>query len=164
MAADEASKRLERAAKLLETARDLQEKQGQVIDELRKIIAGEAPIGDLTRALSNHYLVIWEARYGSKYQWQGAKDSVAAKRLVQSLGVEDLKSRATRFLKDDDPFYVKARHPFALFASNVNRYIAEKVEPLILEAPVVEGCKHQPPCQSDQTHTQRRRRDMQVQA
>lgn len=162
MADTDLKKRVARAEKLLETVFELYAKQGACLRELKELLVGGETVGDQMRQLTAHYVTTWEARYGSRYAWQGGKDSAAAKRLVQTLPMEELKSRVDRYLKDDDPFYMKARHPFTLFASNVNRYAPEKAAPLQL-SPVVDGCNHQPPCQSDVEHTRRRQDDRRAQ-
>lgn len=153
--------RLERVAKLLEAARELHARQYDVLEEARKILHGEPAFGDKMRRASDTWMVAWMARYGSKYQWnaEAAKNVAALKRLLKGLDVADLESRMQRFLKDDDRYYVNARHPFALFATNINRYTAEHPAPLTLDAPPVSDCTHQPPCQTDQEHSRRRLED-----
>lgn len=149
----EIKRRLERATKLLDKARELHAQQFDVLEEARKILAGEVALGDKLRALSDYYVAAWETRYGSRYAWQGVKDSSQAKRLLKLFTLEDLEARILRWVKDGDPFYVKARHPFALFASNVNRYAPEG-QGFALESAAVD-CHHEPRCSSDAEHTKR---------
>lgn len=150
----ELQRRLDRASKLLEKARELHAAQFDVLEEARKILAGEQAIGDQLRALSDYYVAAWENRYGSRYAWQGVKDSSQAKRLLKLFTLEDLEARILRWMKDNEAFYTRARHPFALFASNVNRYAPEPAGELDLEAPAVD-CHHIPRCSSDQVHTRK---------
>jgi hypothetical protein len=84
------------------------------------------------------------------------------KRLVRMIGVDELKARFVRYVKNDDPFYVKARHPFGLFVSSVNTHAAQgqAAEDLELSAAAPADCRHSPPCRSDVEHTRRRQQDL----
>ena len=152
---ESADKRLERMGRLIEASMELLAKQHDLFDEMQKLVKGEPTIGVLMREVTDAWDAAWTARYRTKYHWSGVKEMPHVKRLTRGLGAEELKSRLLRFLKDDDAFYVQSRHPFTLFASNVNRYTAEAPEPLTLDAPVIPGCKHTPPCTTDQQHTKR---------
>jgi len=153
---ESADKRLERMGRLIEASMDLMAKQHDLFTEMQKLVKGEPTIGVLMREATDAWGAAWEARYKTPYSWvDGKKQAPHFKKLVQALGVEELKSRIFRYLRDDDAFYVGARHPFGLFLSNVNRYTAEAPEPLTLDAPVIPGCKHTPACTTDQQHTKR---------
>jgi hypothetical protein len=154
MAGTDEQKRLERAGGLLEALADQHVKIGELIEELTKIIAGETTIGKIMRQVSDHYLDVWEQRYHSRYIWAGARDSAKLKRLLRILAPEDLEARIVAFLKDSDPFYVQTRHPFVLFAANVNRYAAERP----VEVPDPDwwkGCHHKPQCDTRVRHATR---------
>lgn len=154
MAKTEKDKQLEQAAKLLDTLADLQRKLGDILVELHKVLGGEASIGALMRRASDYYLMIWQERYASKYAWQGAKDSVQLGRLVRLLDIVDLEDRMWAYLRDDDAFHVKARHPFALFAANVNRYA--RARPTEVADPNWwQACHHEPRCDTRLRHTVR---------
>lgn len=141
MGTSDDKKKVDRVTRLLETLRELQAKQYEVTEEIRKILAGDAAIGDLMRQASDAWLRIWSGRYRSKYAWDGAKDSAAAKRLVATFDLEDLAARMQAFVEDNDPFYAHARHPFALFARNVNRYV-----PIAEVSRQPNLCPHDPAC------------------
>jgi hypothetical protein len=154
MAGSDEQKRLERAAGLLDALADQHAKTGELLEDLTKIVAGETTIGKIMRRVSDHYLDVWEQRYHSKYVWQGAKDSAKLKRLLKILDVEDLEARIVAFLKDNDAFYVQTRHPFVLFAANVNRYATARPTE-VLDPNWWKDCHHEPQCDTRVRHSVR---------
>lgn len=167
MAGDEAPKAATRAkvAKLLELAEEKHQQVGELLAEVRALLEGAPGIGDKLKAVEKGFDAAWCARYArgesGRYIWSYMKDRPQTKRLLRSLSVDDIIGRAQRYISDDDPFYVRARHSFGLFITNVNRFAAEGETPdLELDAPAPVGCKHQPPCKSDAEHTQRRTREL----
>jgi hypothetical protein len=126
--ADAEKQTLTKIAKLMERLRELQAQEYELTDEIRRLAGGGAGIGpDLKRAMAA-FDASWCARYApglvGRYIWQGVRDVPAVKRLIKAIGVEELETRMARYVVDDDPFYVKARHPFGLFVANVNRFAA----------------------------------------
>lgn len=150
--------------RLYETLRELQAKSYEVTEEIGRVLNGEAGIGDILRGLEQALSATWAARHRTPYVWQYVKDRPNMKRLLKLLGGPDaIKARWLNYVRDDDPYLVKARHPFALFMSNVNRYAdAGDTSELQLDADAPADCKHSPRCQSDQEHTRRRMADMRV--
>ena len=145
---------------LLEAAVKLADQQAQLLEEMQAIIAGKRGMGARMRLLSDGYLAAWAKRYGGKYVWQRTEDSAAAKRLLQHLEPEELVKRAARYLRSPNPFYADQRHPFRLFARDVNAFADDLQIPFEDNGATVADCKHTPPCRSDQEHTRKRAADM----
>ena len=157
---------LERLRKLHELQTELHRKyiddMGAIAREVETLMGGGLGIADVLKRLEKHYDATWCVRYApgqtGRYVWNYGKDRAQWKRLISLLGVEELELRVVNYLRDGDDYYVKSRHPFALFITNVNRFASSSTSTpaLELEAPVVADCKHKPPCKSDQEHTRRR--------
>lgn len=143
---------------LVTTGRDLLEKAEAILQEIDTICAGGASVGEQLKALQQAWNTTWSAGHnGDVYLFTFAKDVPAMKRLLKAFALEDLQARMVAYMKDDDPFYVRARHPFGVFAMNVNRWTTTQAS--VLALPPV-GCAHTPACRSDQEHTQKRQREM----
>jgi hypothetical protein len=155
-----------KAAKLIELAKDLLAKQHDIMLEVDELLGGRAGIGEQMKDLERAFDAAWCARYApgqfGRYVWAYAKDRPQMKRLLRTLAIDELKLRILHYIKDDDHFYVKARHPFGLFVSSINRHTAESEPPafaLSSDARPV-ACVHVPACKSDQEHTRRRNEEM----
>jgi hypothetical protein len=161
---------LARVQKVLEVSRDLNSKQTDLLEELDNLLGGRASIGDKLKALEAAFDAAWCERYApgttGRYVWNYAQDRSNSKRLLKSIEVEDLAARALRFVRSDDPFFVKARHGFSLFVRTVNQWAPEAAAPedLELDSPTVGDCKHTPRCKDDATHTRRKVADMRATA
>lgn len=133
------------------------EEDGALIEELERLIGGGRGIGEMLQEFYAHWIALWPH---GVYEFNFTKDAPHCKRYIRSMGLEELKHRAHRYLKCVDPYYASRRHPFAMFVATINTWAegalagAEDVD----AAPV--GCTHTPPCRSDQEHTQRRQRAM----
>jgi len=152
----------EKLKRLYETLRELQAKTYEVTEELGRLLNGEAGIGKILRELEEALSATWAARHKTPYVWQYTRDRPNLKRLLKLLGgPEPIAARWLNYVWDDDPYLVKARHPFALFVANVNRYAdAGTLTDLELEADAPADCRHVPPCATDQQHTRRRAAEM----
>ena len=163
--ADTDKQTLRKIEKLLDLLRELRQKESEIVEEVGRLAGGEEGIGVKLKRLERWFDAVWTERYApgspkAAYVWQYAKDVPLLKRLLRSLDVDTIEARMSAYLRDDDPFYRKQRHPFGLFSSNVNRYAdAAAHSDLTLEPPA--DCKHTPACRSDQEHTRRRANEMQ---
>src|SRR5262245_28529308 len=119
--ADDCKPRMEKIAKLMTVLGDLREKEQAVLDEIGELAGGGVGIGAKLKVLQESWQRVWTARYKSPYAFVFAKDVPLQKRLLKQFTQDDLDGRMVRYLADDDPFYVKARHPFGVFVSGVNR-------------------------------------------
>ena len=134
------ARKIARAAKLVETLRELQAKTYEVTEELRKVLAGDVAIGDLLKEIEAEFSRHWEGIYHVPYVWSYADDRVHTKRLLRVLTPADIIARMPAYLGCSDPYYTTAKHPWALFASprNINRWVpAQAPEDFALDAEAV---------------------------
>lgn len=143
-------------AKLLEVARDLQDKVGETLDEIEALLGGRAGIGGGMKTIREAFDAGWTERYKSKFVWRGAAESPDLKRFVKDVGVDETSARVGRFFADSDPYLQLKRHAFYLFADRFNSYAAE---PKFFDVPV-NGCTHVPRCRSDAEHTRARAQEL----
>lgn len=145
---------------LFQALREQQARGYELLEEIGKVLDGGPGIGDTMKRLEHTLSQIWAARYGSPYLWNYKQDRPQIKRLLRTLSPEDIGTRWATYVRDGDAFYVRARHGFGLFSSQVNRFAGEPVRELELEADAPADCKHTPRCQSDQEHTRRKSNEM----
>ncbi len=152
--------------KLLELAQEKHQQMGELLAEARSLLAGDPGIGTLLKAVERGFDAIWCERYApgqtGRYVWTFQKDRAQIKRLLKTLNVEQIIDRAHRYIRDDDDFYVRARHSFALFVSGINRFAPAAATPAfeLSEDRRPYGCVHQPACRTDAEHTARRNREL----
>jgi hypothetical protein len=72
---------------------------------------------------------------------------------IAALGEGRVRAAVAAYFAADDPYVRKARHPLALFLRDPNKYLAKDAAP---PAARPKGCRHEPPCADDATHTSRR--------
>lgn len=144
---------------------ELRAKETELVEEITRLLGGSAGIGEQLKAMYARWTELHAARYPGKYVFAWVKDAPQMKRLLVALGAEELAGRMATYLRDNDEYLRKARHPFGLFVAGVNRYVAEgkQAEELTLaERPA--DCKHTPPCRDDMEHTRKRSADMRNEA
>lgn len=148
---------------LIGVAKELHYKQEQILQELDDLIGGAAGIAALIRRFEAAFDEAWGRRYAGnvrgRYIWRKTQDVPNIKRLVKALGIEDLEARAANYLRNDDPFITKNRHPFGLFVSGINSYANEgtaQPDDLSLDAEAPVDCRHTPRCKSEHEHTNKR--------
>lgn len=150
-----------RLVKLLEALREHQAKTYAITEELLELANGGQGVGDKLKQLEATFELLWSARYpGGRYLWAYVKDRPLEKQLLAAMPLAEIERRAGDYIRDDDPYLVKQRHPFALFRSQVNRY-ATVGDMLELGLPAID-CKHAPRCASDQEHTRKRMSELRV--
>src|SRR3990167_2997189 len=158
---------LKKVEGLLVLHKDGHEKQAALIEEINALLGGGAGIAAQMKEFEQAFDLVWCQRYarGEKghYIWRFAQDRSQIKKLLKTLGLEEMKLRAARYIADDDPYRVRARHPFGLFVSNINSYTREAAAPadfsLADSSPAV-GCTHVPRCADDVIHTRKRTTEM----
>ena len=144
--------------KLLEQARELHEKQAAIIDEIDAHLGGRATIGKELKAAEQAYTDAWAGRYRTGgYVWRYTTDRPHMKRLIKTLGTEELVARFARYLGSSEEFATRSRHSFSMFVATVNQWAAPAEFALDGGVP---DCKHVPPCTSDQQHTKRKTAEM----
>lgn len=107
---------------LITRFRELHDQQQAILEELDTLLAGGPGIGEVLKRIQAHYSDAWRVRYRSPYSFQFQKDVPHMKRLIKQLGVEELEMRIVSYLRNGDPYYVRARHPFGLFVSTINQH------------------------------------------
>ncbi len=161
MAPDENAKKLAYLAKLFEALRENQAQGYEIVEEIRKALAGEKTLQQTVNQLRAEWLTTWRSRYAGTYAWGGMDNKLLTGILRMKIPPEDIAARMRRFIQDNDPFYVSKSHPFGLFRNAINRY-APEVSSFALDGGGASGCSHQPPCTSDYEHTQRGKRERQA--
>jgi len=152
-------------AKLLEKAKELQEHQAAILEEIDAILGGRAGTAAKLKAIEKGFDERWCNRYAKGqsgvYVWNYVRDRPHMKALLRKMDVDELLTRADRYLRSEDGFHVKNRHSFGLFVSSINHW-AESAPgngELDLEGGVAD-CQHEPACRSEQEHTRRKMAEM----
>ena len=149
-----------RLSKLLEVLKEQHGKTGALIEEINEVLGGGVGIAAKIREFDSAWTMLWQGRYHSAYQFNRTKDMPHVKRLIKAMGVEELVQRATNYLRNDDPFYAKARHSFGVFVASVNSHVGMPAPRQDFELASATDCKHTPPCRSDAEHTGRKSAEM----
>jgi hypothetical protein len=154
--ADSEKQTIEKLKPLVAKLRELQTDIAAVTDEIDALLGGGAGIGALLKRLEETFGALWRSRYGVPFFWTYTKDRPQMKRLIKALPVEEIEARMSSFLKNQDPYFVGARHTFSLFVATINNHagLAAPAD-LALSAPPV-GCRHTPACVSDQACTKKK--------
>lgn len=157
MAADENAKRLARIGKLYDVLHELKAKEYEILDEIGHLVRGEPGMAEHLKQAIAGWEASWHTRYRSRYVWNRTIEIPQVKRLIKQLGVEELVARSVNYVANDDPYYLRARHGFGLFASQVNRFAsASSSDESTFELTPPADCRHTPPCKSEQEHTRKR--------
>ena|SRR3990172_1700566 len=134
--------------KLVVELRETQAKTYALVEEIDALLGGAAGIGAQLKAAYLAFDAVWCSRYApgqtGRYVWAYMKDAPQMKRLIKGIGSEELGRRMVRYLANDDAFYTKARHPFALFVASINTHASAPFEG----------------AESDAEHTRRRMEEM----
>lgn len=139
----EDKQRLEKIGTLLEALREAQAKTYEITEELQALAGGGDSYSDILRRLEKAFETLYSLRYGSaRYVWTFSRDRPTMRRLVKLLGEAEVEYRMSVYLKSDERFYVKARHPFPLFASVING-LADRPRSVM---PEEWNCPHTPHC------------------
>jgi hypothetical protein len=146
---------------LMAALAELDGKRAEVVSEINDLLGGKPGIGIRLRAFMALFIRLHATRYPGWYVFAMAKDAPQIKRLLKMLTEEDLERRVATFIRNDDPFFVRTRHTFAIFASTINQHAGAPLEAegFDLDATPV-GCHHQPACSDDAQHTARKNREM----
>ena len=163
--ADVSKDALKKVERLLAVFKEGHDRNTALLEEITELLGGGVGIAAHLRAFEVAFDVLWCERYAkgqtNRYVWRFAVDRPNIKRLLKTIGLEELKSRAFNYLRSDDAFLVRSRHPFGLLVHGINGYANEGDAPeLHLEAPTVADCRHLPRCASDQQHTRLKAQEM----
>jgi hypothetical protein len=117
--------------KLLDALRaledDYSEKRGAILAEMSTLLKGGEGLGPKITRLKARFQEFWKVRYpnGGAYQFANhAMVGASLKRwLVAGLSEEEISARMLTYVKNDESFYVRARHPFELFVKGFNQFV-----------------------------------------
>lgn len=152
---------LQKLKSIVLALRETQTKVNELTDEIDALLGGGAGVGAMMKRLEETYGALWRSRYGVPYMWSYTKDRPQLKRLLKALAVEEIEARMGNYLKSGEAYYGAARHNFSLFVATINNHPGlQAPAELNLSAPPI-GCRHVPPCQSDQEHTRKRSGELQ---
>lgn len=118
---------LEKLAKLTTVLAELRDKESAVVEEMAALLAGRAGIGDQLKSLYSAWNELWSGLYGEPYVFSFPKDAQAGKRLLRAAGLEEVTTRAARFLGKRDAFFVQTKHSFGCFVTTFNQHVATQV-------------------------------------
>lgn len=162
--ADLPAKTVETIKKLLDVMVEEHGKTGELIEEIQRLLSGQPGIGATLKRLETAFDLAWGARYAKgvagKYVWRYVQDRPHLKRLIKSVGVEELEARFLRYLQSDEDFFTRSRHPFSLFVSSVNQWASAASAAPGFDLEPVPDCRHTPRCTSDAQHTKRKNAEM----
>lgn len=110
--------------KLLELSTELLAKLHDVHREMDALIGGGAGIGSQIKAIETAFDLAWCNRYAKgqrrRYVWRHTQDKPQIKRLLKTLGLDELEARIQSYIRNDDPFYANSRHNFGVFVASIN--------------------------------------------
>lgn len=159
-------KTLKQVERLIAELRETQARACAITEEIQRLLGGGVPLGETLKALEQAFDAAWCQRWApgqtGRYLWNYQRDRAQLKRLLGVMTPEQIKARFLVYIRNDDPFFLKARHAFGLFVSSVNQHVPQTDMDFALEseAPTVADCRHQPPCRTDQEHTTRKLAEM----
>jgi hypothetical protein len=138
---EKATQQIAKLKTLVEAQRELLVKLEAIAVEIDEVLGGGPGIGLRMKELEATWRDVWASRYAGDYLFVPTKDRPQEKRLLKAFSVEELQARMWNYLKNDDPFYVRARHNFSVFVGSINTHAG---------APSHESshCPHHPVCQS----------------
>lgn len=131
------------------------DEDGALLEELERLIAGGKGIGEIMKECYATWNEFWSVQHGGAYAFVFHEDAPQMKRLVRTLGQEELTARMFHFISDRNEWLVKHKHPFKVFVKQNNSYASATAARADDDAPPVD-CKHTPPCRSDQEHTKKK--------
>jgi len=136
--------------KLLEQLRESQAQMYAITEELVIVLGGGELWGKVLKRLEAAFDLAWCGRYAvgksGQYSWNFKTDRGHMKRFYRRYGEEDLVDRFGVFLRNDDRFFVTARHSFAVFVSSVNQHVPDRRTVERRAEPW--SCHHTPRCGS----------------
>ncbi len=133
--------------RLQELRLDYRLKEDAILHEVEALLGGQPGIGAILKHAEAHFSTLWAVRYPpGPYVFHYAKDRPILKQRLAALGLEEVEGRMCDYLqRHTDDLLIKARHPFSLFLSTINRYQA-------LRSAEDMACQHEPRCPNTSAH------------
>src|SRR3990167_11055652 len=98
-------KTLDKFRKLLDVAKDLHEKQGELLDEMERLLGGQPGIGEQIKRVQAVFDMAWCARYApgqtGKYVWTFVLDVPPIKRLLKTLTIKAIERCEVTYIKNN---------------------------------------------------------------
>lgn len=151
--ADDQKLVLAKLTKLIALERELQGKLAAIALEVDALLAGKPGIAGALKEVEAYFEQVWQQRYGAQpYVWTATRDKPLLKRLLKILTTEQVKDRMFNYLKNDEPFYVKAKHSIALFSASINTHAdhGPDREYSVWTCPHDPHCPHRAACSIEQ--------------
>lgn len=108
--------------------KDIEKEKDNILREQRNAVATEREkkVNPEVKIFIDWYAKSFEDKTGHKMVVNGGKDGALVKRLLGSLGIEELKKRADLLFDSDDEFVKSAGYGINVFASQVNKLTGKK--------------------------------------
>lgn len=116
----------------------LTEHQGKRIAEILSPVSKKDPTA--FKRFQGWWMRTYEQELKERYKWAGAKDTKAAKWLINLNNPAEVDRRALIYFRAEDPFYAKQRYGLAYFAENWNVFskpIQEKLAEKKVGTPII---------------------------
>lgn len=100
---------------LVEHICELREQESALIQEVMTILAGGEPLGMRLKKLKAQWCDLWQERHKEKCAFDHVSHTGGLKKKLLTYGDDVVRAKMVSYLASDDPYYVRARHPFGLF-------------------------------------------------
>ena len=102
---------------------DYAEKRQAITAEMHALLKGDDGIGVKLTRLKAQWCAIWTERHKEKCDFDHRKDTAFLKaKLLAGFTEDEIVCKFQSYVVSDDPYYVRARHPFGLFRTNFNSW------------------------------------------
>lgn len=118
MATDNTAKLTKLVVALVELSDAYEEKRGAIVAEMDALLAGKGGIGVKLKILKGHWAAAWTARHHETCDFDHVKHTAFLKKKLALFSVDEIQAKMSSYVASDDPYYVRARHPFTLFMSS----------------------------------------------
>lgn len=120
-----------KVAKLLDALVALEEeyqgKRQAIHAEMAAILGGGEGIGAKLGRLKRAYSELWQHRHGpGPYVFNHAVDTGHLKRFLRTHTEAQIEQGFVEYLRRDDAFYIRGKHPFLLFVKGFNEFAAAR--------------------------------------
>lgn len=108
--------------KLREVDTEYAEKREAILSEMSTLLKGGEGIGPKITRLKAAWQDAWKSRHGGAYLFVNhAMVGASLKRFLQAHDEEEIGLRMLSFVRSDEGFYVRAKHPFEMFVKVFNQ-------------------------------------------
>ena len=123
MAADPRTKLAKLISALMELEADYHQKRAAIHAEMNALVSGDDGIGVKLARLKARWCETWTARHHEKCDFDHKRDTAWLKaKLVAGFTEDEIGCKIQHYVITEDPYYVRARHPFSLFKTSFNTW------------------------------------------